>query len=250
MPVKVITPPAVEPLTLAEAKHHLRIDHQEGATWVTAASYLVGDVVKGTDNNDYICTVAHTSGSSTRPITGASYLSYWEAYGADDTYISNLIKVTREYAEWTLLQRAIITQTLQYTTDKFNDIIRLPMPTLQSITSFTYEDYQGKTTTLINGTDFLVDTNDEPAIIIPAYGKQWPTVTLWPVSPITITYVAGYGDATTNVPEEIRHWMRLMVAHYYENREAILPMGHNVMRIPYGIDWLVQGLRVFGRADD
>lgn len=38
-------------------------------------------VVVGTDGNDYKCITNHTSSSSTKPITGADYLLYWEATG-------------------------------------------------------------------------------------------------------------------------------------------------------------------------
>jgi hypothetical protein len=34
--------------------------------------------ILGTDGKYYICTVSHTSAAATRPITGASYASYWE----------------------------------------------------------------------------------------------------------------------------------------------------------------------------
>ncbi len=35
-------------------------------------------LVLGTDSNSYICKADHTSASATRPITGASYTTYWE----------------------------------------------------------------------------------------------------------------------------------------------------------------------------
>jgi len=37
-----------------------------------------------------------------------------------------------------------------------------------------------------------------------------------------------------------------MVAHYYENRQAILPMGHNIMKTPFVADYLLQSYRMFG----
>lgn len=203
MPVRCIVSPEREPLTLEEAKMHLRISHS-------------GD--EGT---------------------------------IEDDYIYSLIRSVREYCEWTLLGRALITQTLQYRTDRFRPVIRLPMPPLQEIvdSEITYKDRLGDTHVLIEDEDFLVDTAEEPSVVLPAPGKRWPSVRLWPGNPIVITYIAGYGDAASDVPEEVRQWMRLMIGHYYENREAILPLGHNIMRSPYGIDWLLQGYRTFGRAD-
>ncbi len=38
-------------------------------------------VVVGTDNNDYYCTDEHTAAAANKPITGASYASFWTATG-------------------------------------------------------------------------------------------------------------------------------------------------------------------------
>lgn len=48
------------------------------ATWVTSTAYAVGDYVLGTDNKNWRCITAHTASASDRPITGASYATYWE----------------------------------------------------------------------------------------------------------------------------------------------------------------------------
>ena len=62
--------------------------------WVTGTSYAIGDAVYGTDGNYYRCTAAHTSGSTTRPVTGASYSSYWVAiwhgYYGSTVYVNAL----------------------------------------------------------------------------------------------------------------------------------------------------------------
>jgi hypothetical protein len=47
------------------------------SSWATSVSYAVGDRVIGTDGKLYTCYSAHTSGSTTAPITGASYLTRW-----------------------------------------------------------------------------------------------------------------------------------------------------------------------------
>lgn len=45
--------------------------------WVTATAYAVNDAVES-DESAYICTVAHTSGSTTQPETGASWDTNWD----------------------------------------------------------------------------------------------------------------------------------------------------------------------------
>lgn len=41
-------------------------------------------IVSGTDDQTYYCSTAHTSASATKPITGASYATYWTLYDEDD----------------------------------------------------------------------------------------------------------------------------------------------------------------------
>jgi hypothetical protein len=48
--------------------------------WADATAYTTVDVVRGSDNRWYKCILNHTSGASTAPITGGSYLTNWAAY--------------------------------------------------------------------------------------------------------------------------------------------------------------------------
>jgi uncharacterized phiE125 gp8 family phage protein len=66
--------------------------------------------------------------------------------------------------------------------------------------------------------DYIVDTNSEPGRIVLPYDGSWPSDTLYPVNPINIEYVAGYGTST-NVPKTIKQAMKLIVGDLYENRE-------------------------------
>lgn len=47
----------------------------------TTVGVANGAVVLGTDNQTYQCILAHTSGATNRPITGASWATYWVLYG-------------------------------------------------------------------------------------------------------------------------------------------------------------------------
>jgi hypothetical protein len=48
--------------------------------WVTATSYVIGDVVKGSNNRWYKATSAHTSAVGTQPITGGTYATVWSTF--------------------------------------------------------------------------------------------------------------------------------------------------------------------------
>lgn len=63
-----------KPVTGAKYKGFWKLKYN---VWVTATSYVAGDIVVGTDNNIYECILAHVAGASTRPITGGSWATYW-----------------------------------------------------------------------------------------------------------------------------------------------------------------------------
>lgn len=123
------------------------------------------------------------------------------------------------------LNRAIMTQTWDLWLDGFPSAgkrqIGVPLPTLQSVTSIIYIDIEGVTQTLATSVyDVFGVGGTQPARIAEAHGQSWPS-TRRQSDAVTVRFVAGYGDATTDVPEDIRHALLLMVGHLYEHREAV-----------------------------
>lgn len=187
MALKLYTPPAAEPVALANVKSHLRVDH-----------------------------------------------------GLDDTLIEGLITVARQEAE-KITRRALITQTWELVLDRFPcHEITAPLPPLQSVTSIKYYDTDGAEQTL-DAAAYQVDTDSAPARIIPAYGLIWPT-TRDQLNTVRIQFIAGYGDADTNIPQAIKQWIMIRVATLYENREAIA-QGQPVQDLKF-VDGLLDEYRV------
>lgn len=87
---------------------------------------------------------------------------------------------------------------------------------LVSVDSFTYKKSDGTVVTLVENTDYLVDVNKHPGEVCPLYNQQWPTDTLWPTSPIEITFTAGMEPSA--VPAVIKNGMLLLIGEWYENR--------------------------------
>lgn len=171
MALKLVTVPTTEPLSLTEAKLHLR---------VTAAD--------------------------------------------EDDLITALITVAREWCEH-YQNRAYLTQTWDLTLDAWPSKpratwIEIPLPPLQSVTSLTYLDSAGVSATMA-AADYIVDTASEPGRLALGYGENWPTVTLRPVAAITVRFVAGH-LASGLVPASVKQAMKLLIGHWFENREAIL----------------------------
>lgn len=128
------------------------------------------------------------------------------------------------------LGRALVTQTLDLTIDwGFPQVIYLPCPPLQSVTSVTYTDADGDTQTLA-ADQYRVLTDREPGMIVPAHGVTWPA-TRWQRGAVTVRYVAGYGLAAA-VPQDIREWLMVEVGDSYDVRAGVI-VGTSAMAVPH-----------------
>ena len=166
---KIVTAAAAVPVTLTEAKAHLRVD-----------------------------------------------------YTTDDTLITTLINVATEYAE-KRLGRALISQTWALYMDEFpaEDTIEIPFSPLQSITHIKYYDTSNVLQTW-SSSNYDVDIISEPARVKQSStGDGYPSTYDRP-NAVIITFLTGYGTASTNVPETIRAAIKLLISHFYENREMVV----------------------------
>lgn len=135
-------------------------------------------------------------------------------------FISGIISAAREQVE-DITSRSIITQTWGYCLDDWPDAdkIKLPFGNLQSVSWVKWKDTDGVETTLIAGTDYIVETNGEwPGAIVLPYGKSWPTGTLYPSNPINIRFVCGWAMPSL-VPSRIKSAIKILAADMYANRE-------------------------------
>jgi len=116
-----------------------------------------------------------------------------------------------------------------------------PLPPLQSVTSIKYLDTAGDEQTL-DSAAYRVDIYSHPARITPAYGYTWPALRDV-INAITIEFVTGYGDEVTDVPEDLRHAIRLLAAHYFDERSATsteapktVPLTYARLLYPFRVD--------------
>jgi uncharacterized phiE125 gp8 family phage protein len=151
----------------------------------------------------------------------------------DDTLIGTYITVARQSLE-KLMRRAFITQTITLKYDKFPSVIYLPRPPAISVTSIQYVDTDGATQTW-GASNYDVDISSAPGNIQRAYNIDWPDIRDQ-ANAITIVYTAGYG-AASDVPEEIKLAIKLLVGSFYENREATTIA--RISELPLGIQMLV-----------
>lgn len=158
-----------------------------------------------------------------------------------DDFLLQLIETSRRMLE-RRTRRAFITQTHRLSIDSFPvSRIYLPRPPLQSVTSVIYENEQGNLVTLAEGTDYRVLTDPEPGFIEPAYNKDWPTPR--PTSgAVRITYVAGFGAKSSDVPIEYRQLILQLVAFYFSSRGDLSNFNYNTS-LPRHLDIAMDSLR-------
>lgn len=167
----------------------------------------------------------------------------------DDTTITSFIKAAREHCQ-AITGRQFITATFALLLDEFPSWFRfntyhgserangtdilLPWPSLVSVESVTYTDENSVAQT-VAAADYVVSTFDEPGRVTLAYGKSWPS-TLEQINAVRVDYTAGYGVAASSVPESIKQAMRMLIAHWYQNREAT----DSAATLPKAIDFAVR----------
>lgn len=166
-----------------------------------------------------------------------------EIYGSEeahDAQVQRLIEAAVEHVEQ-YTRRALITQTWRLTLNCFPTEILLPRPPVQSVSSITYVDDDGAAQTLSTSL-YQTCLDSSPVRIVPAYNQTWPTIRNIPEA-VKVTYIAGYGDAGTDVPQQLRHAILLLVAHWFENREAVV-VGTSANDVPLGVMHILERLQV------
>lgn len=148
-----------------------------------------------------------------------------------DQYIQSLIKSARTWCE-SYTRQCLILSTWRMRFPGFPNcgVIELPKPPLVSVSSISYVDENGIDRTL-HASQYAVDTASYPGRILRAYGVSWPSVRREGVAaPVTVTYVAGRANPSA-VPEPFKHAIKMLVGHWYANREEV-NVGNIVSTMP------------------
>jgi uncharacterized phiE125 gp8 family phage protein len=157
----------------------------------------------------------------------------------EDTYIYGLLVAARIHCEQ-IARRSFVTRTYTAVLDCWPYMTRfeLPYPPLVGVTSITYTDDMGVRATF-DPANYLVDSYSQPGRIALKANATYPSVTLQEINAVEIAYTAGYGLAF-DVPDTYKAAIRLLVGHWYENREAVtVAQGISIMTTPLGVDTLL-----------
>ena len=163
--------------------------------------------------------------------------------GVDNTYITGLIPAARQYVE-NVTGEMLVTRTLEIAYDAFpfpRGEIVLPFGPLQSITSITYKDLSNTQQT-VDSSLYLVDT---ASVLGAAY---LPLFNYWPLQicqshSVKVQGVFGFGSvASGNIPALLVHAVKMMIAHFYENREPV-SMGLKPEEMPLSVKAILDQYR-------
>ena len=220
MGLRLTAAPAAEPVTLAEAKLHLRVSDSNEDTLI---SMLISAARAHAEN---VCRRAFVT-------------QKWDLF-LDSFPVHTYYGVLPGYVPVDQLPTAWMTMR-NYGVRFRGGKIDLPFPTLQSVESIKYRDVTGALVTL-DPSQYVVDNVSEPGVLTPAPGTYWPD-TQNTTNAVQISYTVGYGDASA-VPAGIKSWILLRVGALYENREEVsVAQRVTVQELPYA-DALLDPYRI------
>lgn len=187
MTTKRTTAPLIEPVTLQEAKDHLRVDHDDEDT-------LIGGLIAAA--------VAHFDGSG----------------------VLGRAMITQTWAQWVPQSPAWVHWGDVLACGASNPV-RLNVGPFQSLVSVEYYDTENALQTA-DLADFEIRLDGDFVTVQPKKNSVWPPAYLRQDA-IKISYTAGYGDTAAEVPASVRHAILLTLAHWYEHREAVVQGSYN-----------------------
>lgn len=213
-----VTPPTVEPVTLAEAKAHLRIDAD-----------AEDDLIQG---------LIATARAWCEDYCDRTFvLTQWTMnldsfYGPVGSPVQFGLKADGNNIEGR-----------QGTVPNLD--IELPRPPMISAgtataVAITYTPAAGAATATLSTAEYRVDRASTPGVCRPLYGKSWPGH-LVDQNSTTVTWWAGYGSDGASVPPAVKSAVVMLVAHLWKNREMTSEAA--LREVPYGVRALLDTIR-------
>jgi len=130
---------------------------------------------------------------------------------------------------------ALLSQTWRMSLDYFPCEIVVPLGPVTAVTSVTYRDAAGAEQT-VSGLRY--DLDQQPLRIWPARDASWPSIYCEPGA-VKVTFVCGHSE----LPQDLRWALLLLVGHFYENREAVT-IDANAAELPMGVASILERYRV------
>lgn len=140
------------------------------------------------------------------------------------------------------IRRALLTQTWSLFLDGFPAVIEIPLAPVQSVESIKYRDDAGDWQT-VDPTSYRVSgSHSWLPEIAPASGEYWPSVPFGSEN-VEVSFVAGYGDDHSHIPNAILQAVLELAANFYRERQPVA-FG-SPYELPFGVRDLLKPYRVF-----
>lgn len=160
-------------------------------------------------------------------------------HGDDDAIITSLVSAARNHVE-ALTRCALITQTWRLVLDRWPDGGRIAprIGPLRALTAVRVFDAAGEAS-IIDPDIFVIDAAAgvlaAPAWSLPVPGRS--------IAGIELDIDVGFGAAAGDVPQILRQAIRMLVAHWYENR-GLIAIGSSVAMMPASVNAMISSYRV------
>lgn len=154
----------------------------------------------------------------------------------EDTYIEELINAATRYAEG-YTRRQFVNATYRKTLDCWNCKIYLDFPPLVSVQSV--ESLIDDEWTTWDSSNYRVITDAHVGYV---YSTSTPDHDTGPAV-FRIDYTAGFGETAATVPDEAVQAIRLIVGHWFLNREAVV-LGTIATSVPMAANALLDQIAV------
>ena len=194
MALKLKTPPASEPLTLAETKSYLKVSD---TTDDTLLSQIITAIRKSCED---------WTGRALVTQTWTLWRDAFPHREKDRLPHDGYFELPVDFA------------------DQAQRVLSIPRPPLQSVTFLKTYDTANQETTFA-AAKYLVDAVSEPGRIVLNQSSSWPTG-LRPANAVEIEFLAGYGDASA-VPDALKQGMLLWIKLLYGDRNWLFELGES-----------------------
>lgn len=201
------TAATVPAMTVAQAKAHLRVDHSDDDDTIQALIAAAQAAIEGPEGRG-LALLTQSWVMSLDSWYGYRYESWWTQAKVYDQVVRTPVKI--------------------------------PLFPVQSVTSIQYVAPDGSDQTL-DPSVYRFDVKRQPARLVPEFGQVWPVHRFVP-SPISIEFKAGFGDSADKVPLDLIQALKLLIKHYYDNRDAVLVTSREnrgAIELPWGVESIV-----------